>query len=150
MDSSDKLAAVLQPLGEDVLRPGEELRGVCAASEVKVLSGHVRAVIVTDQRIAIQPVDRRWFAKGDARSFAPGDIASARVTGLGDDWYNTAISLLNDQGVTIRLRTSGGEKIRLNAMAASGKLLGPLSGGDYQREGVEALLVWLSGLSELQ
>lgn len=150
MSSSDRLAEVLQPIGEEVLEPGEELRGVCAATEVKIFSGNVRAVVVTDRRIALQPVDRRWFAKGEARSLAPHDVAEVKVSGLADDWYNSAISLANDKGFTIRIRTNDGDKIKLMTMAAAGKLLGPLSGGEYQREGAEALLLWLRGLRQAE
>lgn len=150
MSATEKLAQLLQPLGDAALREGEELRGVCAATEVKTFSGGTRAVIVTDRRILVQPVDRYWRAKGEVRSISPGDVTSAKVSGLADGWWNTPISLADDAGHTVKLRLVDGSKLKLMLMAARGKMLGPLSGGEYQRSGAQALIAWLGGLDQIR
>lgn len=143
MSASDRLAEMLEPIGRSVVAPGEELRGVLAASEVNIFSGSVRAVVVTDQRLLIQPVDRHWKPKGEPLALTPADVADVKVTGLGDDWYNTAISLVDYSGYTVKLKLADGKKIKLMAMSGEGKLLGDLGGGEFQRRGAQALLQWL-------
>lgn len=148
MSASNKLAGLLRPMAEAVLEDGEELRGICAASEINFLSGHTRGVITTDRRVLIQGVDRNWQPKGEPFVILPGDVEDVKVTGLGDDWYDTAISLVDHAGYTVKLRLTGGKKIKLMAMSGEGKILGALGGGDTQASGANALLVWLSGLRQ--
>lgn len=143
MGGAEDLALMLEPIGASVLQPGEELRGLCAATEVKTFSGGTRAVVVTDGRVVVQSVDRLWRAKGRPLSIAPADLASVKVSGLADDWMSGAMSLANDAGYTLRLKLLGGQRLKLVLMAATGKMLGPLSGGECQRAGAEALLAWL-------
>jgi hypothetical protein len=145
MGASEQLAEKLEPLGQSLLPPGEELRGALAATEVKTFSGGVRAVFVTDLRVIVQPIDRRWNAKGEALSIRPEEIADFRVSGLGDDWI-TAISVVANSGFELRLRLTSGQKLKLMAMSGEGRLLGPLGGGEAQQTGAEALLTWLSKL----
>ncbi|MBJ7354129.1 MAG: hypothetical protein JHC98_04830 [Thermoleophilaceae bacterium] len=145
MGASEKLAEKLEPLGQSLLPPGEELLGALAATEVKAFGGGVRAVFVTPLRVIIQPVDRRWNAKGEPISIRPEDIESFRVSGLGDDWI-TAISVVADSGFELRLKLISGQKIKLMAMSGEGRLLGPLGGGQAQQTGAEALLTWLGEL----
>jgi hypothetical protein len=145
MGASEQLAEKLEPLGQSLLPPGEELRGALAATEVKTFSGGVRAVFVTDLRVIIQPVDRRWSAKGEPLSIRPEDVADYRVSGLGDDWI-TAISVVSNSGFELRLKLTGGQKLKLMAMAGEGRVLGSLGGGATQQTGAEALLTWLSKL----
>lgn len=149
MSASDRIAQVLQPLADGLLAEGESLRGVCAATEVKTFSAGSRAIVVTDRRLMVQPVDRHWKTKGEPRSIAPGDVAGVEVSGLGDGWQHTAISVADDAGHTVRLRLADGAKLKLMLMAARGKMLGPLSGGEFQARGSEALLTWLGGLDQL-
>ncbi len=147
MSASDRLTEMLEPIGRASVAPDEELRGVLAASEVGMFSGHTRAVVVTDRRLLIQGVDRHWHAKGEPLAITPGDLAEAKVTGLGDDWYNTAISLANHSGYTVRLKLADGRKLKLMAMSGEGKLLGALGGGEFQARGAQALLEWLQAQS---
>jgi hypothetical protein len=147
MGASEKLAEMLEPLGQSLLPPGEELLGAIAATEVKTFGGGVRAVFVTHLRVIIQPVDRRWNAKGDALSIRPEDVEDFRVSGLGDDWI-TAITVVASEGFELRLKLVSGQKIKLMALSGEGRLLGALGGGQAQQTGSEALLNWLRQLDQ--
>jgi hypothetical protein len=147
MGASEKLAALLEPLGQSLLPPGEELLGAVAATEVKTFGGGVRAVFVTPLRVLVQPVDRKWQAKGAPLSIRPEDVADYRVSGLGDDWI-TAISVAASSGFELRLKLTGGQKLKLMAMSGEGRVLGALGGGEAQQTGSEALLTWLSELGQ--
>ncbi|MGH2958625.1 MAG: hypothetical protein ACRDKE_03405 [Solirubrobacterales bacterium] len=147
MGASEKLAEMLEPLGQSLLPPGEELLGALAATEAKTFGGGVRAVFVTHLRLIVQPVDRKWQAKGESLSIRPEDIEDFRVSGLGDDWI-TAITLVANEGFELRLRLTSGQKLKLMAMSGDGRLLGALGGGRTQQTGSEALLNWLSELDQ--
>jgi hypothetical protein len=143
MGASERLEAKLTPIGRALLQPGEELRGTLVATEAKTFGGGPRAVVVTNRRLLVQPVDRKWGAKGKPLSLLPGDIAELRVSGLGDHWYNTAISLVASAGFEVRLKTGSGDKLTLMFMAGQGSLLGSAGGGETQAIGVAALAEWL-------
>jgi hypothetical protein len=147
MGASEKLAEMLEPLGQSLLPPGEELLGAIAATEVKTFGGGVRAVFVTHLRLIVQPVDRKWNAKGEALSIRPEDVEDFRLSGLGDDWI-TAITVVASEGFELRLKLKSGQKIKLMAMSGEGRLLGALGGGETQQTGSEALLNWLSKLDQ--
>lgn len=147
MGASDKLNEKLEPLGYSLLPPGEPLLGALAATEVRTFGGGVRAVFVTELRLIIQPVDRKWALKGEALSIRPQDIADYRVSGLGDDWI-TAISVVAHSGFELRLKLASGQKLKLMAMSGEGRVLGALGGGQVQQTGAEALLNWLSKLDQ--
>lgn len=147
MGASGKLNEKLEPLGYSLLPPGEQLLGALAATEVRTFGGGVRAVFVTELRLIIQAVDRKWASKGEALSIKPQDVADYRVSGLGDDWM-TAIAVVASEGFELRLRLASGQKIKLMAMSGEGRLLGALGGGQAQQTGAEALLNWLSKLDQ--
>jgi hypothetical protein len=147
MGASEKLAEMLEPLGQSLLPPGEELLGAIAATEVKTFGGGVRAVFVTHLRLIVQPVDRKWNAKGEALSIRPEDVEDFRLSGLGDDWI-TATTVVASEGFELRLKLKSGQKIKLMAMSGEGRLLGALGGGETQQTGSEALLNWLSKLDQ--
>jgi hypothetical protein len=147
MGASEKLAEMLEPLGQSLLPPGEELLGALAATEAKTFGGGVRAVFVTPLRMIVQPVDRKWNAKGEALSIRPDDVEDFRVSGLGDDWI-TAITVVANEGFELRMKLTSGQKLKLMAMSGEGRLLGGLGGGQTQQTGSEALLNWLSKLDQ--
>jgi hypothetical protein len=147
MGASEKLAEMLEPLGQSLLPPGEELLGALAATEAKTFGGGVRAVFVTPLRMIVQPVDRKWNAKGEALSIRPDDVEDFRVSGLGDDWI-TAITVVANEGFELRMKLTSGQKLKLMAMSGEGRLLGALGGGQTQQTGSEALLNWLSKLDQ--
>jgi hypothetical protein len=143
MGASERLEAKLTPIGRALLEPGEELRGTLVATEAKTFGGGPRAVVVTNRRLLVQPVDRKWGAKGKPLSLLPGDIAEMRISGLGDHWYNTAISMVANAGFEVRLKTGSGDKLKLMFMGGEGSLFGSAGGGETQARGVAALVEWL-------
>jgi hypothetical protein len=46
--------------------------------------------------------------------------------------------------VALKLRTSDGEELKLLMMRGEGSALGPLGGGETQRQGVQALGEWFA------
>jgi hypothetical protein len=147
MGASERLAEMLEPLGQSLLPPGEELLGAIAATEAKTFGGGVRAVFVTPLRLIVQPVDRKWTARGEPLSIRPEDVEDFRLSGLGDDWI-TAITVVANSGYELRLKLVSGQKLKLMAMSGEGRLLGALGGGESQQTGSEALLNWLGQLDQ--
>jgi hypothetical protein len=52
-----------------------------------------------------------------------------------------ATAILDSAAVTLQLKTTRGEKYKLNMMLGSG-IFGKLGGGESQREGIDALGGW--------
>jgi hypothetical protein len=131
---------------EGLLETGEELRGICAASQQRGLfKGGAVALGVTDRRLILQPLNRRGKPEGEALSILPTEVESAHAGAAGDEWYDAEPSLLAGSAVTLKIRTTGGEKLKLMMMHGEG-LLGGLGGGEAQRRGVEALAAWFRAL----
>jgi hypothetical protein len=128
---------------EGLLEPGEQLTGVCAASQQQgMFKGRGVAVGVTDRRLLIQPLDRRGRVSGDAISIAPEQVESARA---GDAVTNLNTAIVNAGAAALTLRTTNGDKLKLMLMRGNGVFGGP-GGGEPQRQGVEALAEWLGRL----
>ena len=141
------LDANYRPGLESRLETGEELRGVCVASQQKSLFKGGAAVIgVTDRRLLIQSLDRRGNPVGEPRSLAPEQVASAKAGPAGGEWYNVDAAILDHAAVRLEIRRTDGEKLKLMLMRGEGKLLGRLGGGEAQRLGLEALADWFSRL----
>lgn len=145
-DTSKNLELKLQTVAESVLQPGEELGGCLIGTQSGMFKGGMRAVVVTPQRLAIVPLDRKFQIKGDVVSVTPEDIADVTATGLGGGWYNTAISIAEWAGIDLVIKTVDGRRIKISMMNGEGGLIGRLGGGEYQRRGVEALKLWLDSL----
>jgi hypothetical protein len=124
------------------LDPDEELRGTVVASRQKTFSGGAVVIGVTDRRLLIQPLDMRGQPKGDSLALTAQDIASASAGGAGDDLWNVYASFMSEAAVTLKLRTTGGEKFKLMLMRGGSGMLGRLGGGDAQEAGVKALGEW--------
>lgn len=133
-------AAIVRPLLERRLAASEALLGVIAATHQRTFSGELYAIGVTNRRLLLQPLDRKTQAKGEPRSISPDALVSADIDGAGADWTPTT-AVLGATPITIRLRTTDGEKLKLRALTGSG-LIGGLAGGEGQREGVGALAQW--------
>jgi hypothetical protein len=132
---------------EAQLESGEELRGLCVASQQKgMFKGGAVAIGVTDGRLLVQPLDRRGEPDGPAQSIAPGQIASAKAGPAGGGWINVDAAILDHAAVRLRIETTGGEKLKLMLMRGEGKLLGKLGGGEGQRQGLEALAEWFRSI----
>jgi hypothetical protein len=135
-----------RPALESQLESGEELRGICIASQQKGLFKGGAAVIgTTDRRLLFQPLDRRGEPDGPPQSIAPEQIASAKAGPAGGGWINVDTAILDHAAVRLEVRTTDGEKLKLMLMHGEGKILGGLGGGETQRRGLEALAEWFRG-----
>jgi hypothetical protein len=125
------------------VQAGEELRGLCVASQQKsMFKGGAVAIGVTDSRLLIQPLNRRGDPDGPVQSIAPEQIASAKAGPAGGEWLNVDAVVLDHAAVRLEIKTTDGAKLKLMLMRGEGKLLGKLGGGETQREGVQALGRW--------
>jgi hypothetical protein len=135
-------AQTVRPHLEAVLGPGEHLAGIVAATQQKTFSGGLYALGVTDQRILVMALDRRSQPKDEARSVTAGSLASADLDGAGGGWWTAPSAILDATAITLTLRTTDGDKLKLMMMNGSGPL-GGLGGGEAQRDGVLALAAWM-------
>jgi len=136
---ADKLRSALAP----ALDAGEELTGVCVATQVGVFRGRQVAIGVTPGRLLIQGMNRKFEPDGPPLSLPPERLASASADGAGGGWPELGAAIMDNAAVTLKLRTSDGEKLKLTMMRGTGPL-GGLGGGEEQRQGVEALGAWLA------
>lgn len=137
------LASELHPFAESMLEPGEELLGACVASQQQRLRGWMVAIAIAPERIVIQRMakGREFKGEGEPLSLRREDIAGARAGGAGT-WGASPTTLVMDRAtVVLKLRTTGGEKMKLMLMR-EGNALGIGEGADIQAEGVEALARW--------
>jgi hypothetical protein len=136
-----------RPQLESQLESGEELRGICVASQQKGLfKGGAVALGVTDRRLLVQSLNRRGDPGGQPLSIVPEQITSARAGPAGGEWFNVDAAILDHAAVRLEIRTTGGEKLELMMMRGEGKVLGGLGGGEAQRRGIEALGEWFRGI----
>jgi hypothetical protein len=136
-DLDAKLRAAVAPL----LEPGEELRGVCVATQQSLFKGRQVAIGVSDRRLLVQGMNRRFEPDGAPVLLPPEAIAEAAVDGAGNGWLEVGAAILDQVAITLKLRSSDGEKLKLTLMHGGGPL-GGLGGGETQRQGVEALGAW--------
>lgn len=137
------LGSKLGPVVEGLLEPGEELRGVCVASQVGLLKGRQVVLGVTDRRLVVQGTNRKFEAAGEVISLPPERLDSAAADGAGGGWMTVSAAVMDGAAVTLKLKTTDGEKLKLMLMRGDGPF-GGLGGGETQREGVEALAAWLA------
>ena len=126
-----------------LLESGEEVRGVCVASQQKgMFRGGAVALGVTTRRLIIQPLDRSGNPDGGPLSVLPERVSSAKAGGAGGGWWTVEAGILDHAAVRLQITTTDGEKLKLMLMRGEGKLLGRLGGGESQRQGLEALAAW--------
>jgi hypothetical protein len=129
------------------LESGEELRGLCIASQQKSLfKGGAAAIGVTDRRLLIQSLDRKGDPVGEPLRLTPERIESAKAGPAGGEWFNVDMAILDHAAVRLEIRTTDGEKLKLMLMRGEGRMLGKLGGGEAQRQGLEALAEWFRGI----
>jgi hypothetical protein len=138
-DLGEKLHGAVEP----ALEPGEELRGVCVATQQSMFKGRQVAIATTDRRLLIQPMTRKFAADGEPISIPPERLADASVDGAGGGWPQISAAIMDNAAVTLKLRTTDGEKLKLMMMRGSGPL-GGLGGGEDQGQGVEAMAAWFA------
>src|SRR5215208_3036614 len=134
---ADKLTAAVEP----ALEPGEQLRGLCVATQQSMFKGRMVAIGVTESRLVLQGVNRKWEPDGEPISLPPERIAEADAEGAGGGWADLESAVMDNVAVTLKLKTADGEKLKLTMMRGTGPL-GGLGGGEVQREGIEALGAW--------
>lgn len=135
------LEAKLRPIAEAMLAPGEQLWGVCVATQTGMFKGRQVLLAVTGGRLLVQYLNRRFEPVGDAISLPPEGIADASVDGAGGGWPNVGMAIMDGAAVTLKIRTTDGDKLKLMMMRGTG-VLGKLGGGETQRRGLEALAAW--------
>ncbi len=139
-----KLESILGDRLGELLEAGESVRGLAAASQQKgIFSGGVVALVVTDRRLIVQPLDRRGRGpKGGATSITREHVASAKFGRPGGGWDSPSSVIVGRSSVQVKLKTTGGEKFRFMLMAGSGPFA-VLGGGADQAAGAQALLAFL-------
>lgn len=137
------LGSKLRPVIEQLLEPDEEILGVCVATQASMFKGRQVALGVTGRRLIVQGMNRKFEPAGEAISLPVERIASAAADGAGGGWMTASAAVMDGAAVTLKLKTTDGEKLKLMLMHGSGPL-GGLGGGESQREGVEALAAWLT------
>lgn len=136
-------AEVVLPIVNSLLTDGEQLRGWCLATEQSTFSGHTTVLAVTDQRLLLQAVDRKFRAKDDTLSIRPGELAKASADGAGGGWWTASEAILDATALTVKLETTAGDKRKLTLMRGGGGTFGELGGGEAQQQGIDALAEWL-------
>jgi hypothetical protein len=129
------------------LESGEELRGICVASQQKSLfKGGAAAIGVTDRRLLVQSLDRRGNPVGEPLALTSEQIASAKAGPAGGEWFNVYAGIMDHAAVRLQIKTTDGEKLKLMLMRGEGGMLGKLGGGEPQRHGLEALAEWFRAI----
>ena len=135
----DKLRGAIEP----ALEPGETLRGACIATQSGLFRGRAVGIGVTERRLIVQGLTRKLDPDGEPISLPPDRIADASAEGAGDGWPNIGSAIMEKAAVTLRLKTTDGERLKLMMMRGTGPL-GGLGGGEDQRSGFEALGAWFA------
>ena len=134
----DELETKLRAAVEPLLEAGEDLRGVCVASQVGLFRGRMVTLAATDRRLLIQGLTRKFTRDGDPVSIPPERLADAKAEGAGGGWPELAAAVMDRAAVTLKLRTTDGARLKLTLMRGTGPL-GGLGGGEVQRQGIEAV-----------
>ncbi len=87
-------------------------------------------IVVTDDRLIVQGVPRKFEPHGEPISLPPERIADVRAEGGGGGWPEIGAAIIGKASVALKLRTSGGEKFKLLMMRGEGPLGGLGGGGD--------------------
>lgn len=139
------LGEKLVPVASAMLDPDEELRGCCVATQQSTFRGWMVAIAVSDRRLVLQKLTRKFEPDGDPISLPPERIAKAVAEGGAGDWMQLETMLVDQLAVSLQIRTTDGEKLKLRMMRAEGPLTG-LGGGRVQQGGVKALGQWFADL----
>jgi hypothetical protein len=129
------------------MESGEELRGLCIASQQRgMFKGGAVVLGITDWRLLVQPLGRKGDPDGELLSIGPDQIKSVKAGPAGGGWITVDAAILDHAAVRLEIRTRGGEKLKLMLMRGEGKVLGGLGGGESQRQGLEALAGWFRAI----
>ena len=146
-----KFQDMVRPHLESVLDSGEQLQGICAATQQSTFKGKLIAVGITDRRLVLQALTRKIEPDGPAVSVLPEQIASAEAEGAGGGWWTPTAGVMDQAALTLKLKTTDGEKRKLMMMRGEGPgPLGKLGGGEAQQQGVEALAAWFAARADAE
>jgi hypothetical protein len=136
--------AMLRPFAESILEPGEELLGTCIASQQTTFRGWMVAIAVTDRQLVLQRLkkSKQLEADGEPLRLGAADIADAKTGSSGDEFANPTIAVVEALAITLQLKTTDGQKLKLMISRGGEGTLGRMGGGQTQSEGVEALGQW--------
>lgn len=138
------LESELTPVAESLLDPGEELRGACVASQQSTFRGWMVAIVVTDDRLVLQKLTRKFDPDGEPTVLTPERIRDAKLVGGSGMSASIEAAMMDEIASMLVIRTTDGEKLKLRMMNADGSgLLRWAGGGEIQRQGVIALGEWL-------
>lgn len=143
------LGEKLEPVAKAALEPGEELRGCCLATQQSAFRGSMVAVVVSDRRLVLQKMNRKFEADGEPISLPPERVAKAKIEGGAGDWMQLDSMLVDHVAVALRIWTTDGEKLKLRLMRAEGPFKS-LGGGEAQSSGVVALGEWFAKFEQSQ
>ena len=138
------LESQLRPFAESMLEPGEVLLGCCVASQQSRFKGWMVAVVVADERLILQRLQKgkELAADGDPLVLTPEAIASARAGAGGAFGASPTAEIMDRPSVQLKLKTTDGEKLKLMMMRGEGAIFERLGGGEIQRQGVLAIGEW--------
>ena len=102
------------------------------------------AVVVTADRLIVQRLakSKQLAADGEPLVLTPETIASARAGAGGAFGATPSSEIMDRQTVQLKLKTTGGEKLKLMMMRGEGAVFERLGGGEVQAEGVHAVGEW--------
>jgi hypothetical protein len=135
----DKLRGAIEPS----LDSGEELQGVCVSTQVGLFKGRMVGIGVTAGRLILQGMTRKLEPDGPPILLTPERIAEANAEGAGGGWADIGSAIMDKAAVTLKLKTTNGDKLKLSMMRGTGPL-GGLGGGEDQQQGVQALGAWFA------
>lgn len=128
---------MVTPVLTPLLEPGEELRAVVAATHQKTFSGSMYVLGVTDRRLLVQGLDRKWNANVPLETASTREaLASAEIDGAGDGWWTTAAAIADMHSLVMRITLDSGERMKFMMTKGGMKLLG----GEAQSSGIEAIV----------
>ena len=143
---ADDFHSRVRPLIEPILDPGEEVGGICAATQQSTFKGSLVALAVTDRRLILQKLDRKIQPAEVPVSIGTREVASASAEGAGGGWANVTASVMDGSAVTLKIKTTDGEKRKLMMMRGGDGMIGKLGGGEQQQAGIEALANWFAAI----
>ena len=95
------------------------------------------AIVVTEDRLVLQKLTRKFEADGDPLPLTREQIAEAKVGGGGGMGADPSSLVLDQVATMLVIKTTDGEKLKLRMMDG-----GRLGGGEIQELGVHALGDW--------
>lgn len=136
------LESELRPLAESLLEPGETLLGTCVATQQTTFKGWMVAIVVTEDRLVLQKLNRKWKPDGEPLALTREQIKEAKVGGGGGMGADPSALVLDQAASMLVLKTTAGEKLKLRMMDGGSGTFGKLGGGEIQGQGVSALGEW--------